>query len=785
MTAKPYNYNTPKFDTRNIEESILRRRVLVVISLSFFIGLVHSACGASFLDDFSVDSSAEYIATDVLIANNASSFEGEAVYDISGGLLSITNPTAVSSSNRPSLQSTFIRSSSTFLDVGERLILDLPTLTSGTFGSSDLASLGVVVAKEIVPGGIGSESRDNLLYSSVRQNNTFVSMGFDEFGANIGGDFNTDLPVSMADVQSIYIERVDSSMGATNDYTFHSGIIDNLGDSYILRSNYELPALTGNLRVGLYTDIRSNQFVQSVDNLRIESAPGLTPTEQILGVQEQWDVFGNYGEEGHVGVRAFVDIDNDGQNEVIFNLGRSADFVALEMDGTEIWRRSIETSNSKIGYYQKISLEEGLLFYPSRATNTVHAVEIATGNIAWSRKVSGQGNVSQLSLELADVGVIAGHSGSGSQTVLFDFQGNILPGWPYAGPQHEQLLGAGDLDGDGEDEFIKNNNNGNFAIRNRDGSLLFTRDSFHTHLDYSIIADINQDGSNPNNIGAELLVALDDDNSHSGEGDEIVMLNALGNEVARYETGSAGVNFAVGDVRPDLPGLEVFFGNEGSNTIGLLDHKLNPIFTKSLAPTAAELGISLDNAAGQTSLADLDGDGILELLINSGENSSAGILAFDANGNLFDAIIGYGWDFDPLPFYSSADPRSKQFFDVNGDGLDDIIASSVGANSSSGDRMMYLLGNIVAQTGDLNADGYVDGLDLGILLGSWSQVVPSELGELDGSPPVDGLDLGILLGAWNPPPQVATVVPEASTCFLLAIAGVILLQGKWPKRLSY
>lgn len=53
---------------------------------------------------------------------------------------------------------------------------------------------------------------------------------------------------------------------------------------------------------------------------------------------------------------------------------------------------------------------------------------------------------------------------------------------------------------------------------------------------------------------------------------------------------------------------------------------------------------------------------------------------------------------------------------------------------------------------DLNNDGYVDGLDLGVLLGSWLQSVGPEFGEFTGTPPVDGLDLGILLGAWNPQP---------------------------------
>jgi len=47
---------------------------------------------------------------------------------------------------------------------------------------------------------------------------------------------------------------------------------------------------------------------------------------------------------------------------------------------------------------------------------------------------------------------------------------------------------------------------------------------------------------------------------------------------------------------------------------------------------------------------------------------------------------------------------------------------------------------------DLNADGLVDGSDLGVLLGGWG----SPAGDLDGNGTTDGGDLGIMLGAWGP-----------------------------------
>lgn len=83
---------------------------------------------------------------------------------------------------------------------------------------------------------------------------------------------------------------------------------------------------------------------------------------------------------------------------------------------------------------------------------------------------------------------------------------------------------------------------------------------------------------------------------------------------------------------------------------------------------------------------------------------------------------------------------------------------------------------------DLNTDGFVDGLDLGILLGNWNQNVGPSQGELDGTQPVDGLDLGILLGAWNPPPlAAAAAVPEPTSLALLGLGSLAMLVRRRQK----
>ena len=89
--------------------------------------------------------------------------------------------------------------------------------------------------------------------------------------------------------------------------------------------------------------------------------------------------------------------------------------------------------------------------------------------------------------------------------------------------------------------------------------------------------------------------------------------------------------------------------------------------------------------------------------------------------------------------------------------------------------LIELHGDPVPHPADLNQDGFVDGLDLGILLGNFNQSgIPQSGGELNGTDPVDGLDLGILLGEWSPPGlSAASAVPEPSTATLLLTCCVL------------
>jgi hypothetical protein len=51
---------------------------------------------------------------------------------------------------------------------------------------------------------------------------------------------------------------------------------------------------------------------------------------------------------------------------------------------------------------------------------------------------------------------------------------------------------------------------------------------------------------------------------------------------------------------------------------------------------------------------------------------------------------------------------------------------------------------------DLNADGVVQGADLGIMLASWGSVPAGVSADINRDGAVDGTDLGLLLSGWGP-----------------------------------
>jgi T5SS/PEP-CTERM-associated repeat protein len=157
---------------------------------------------------------------------------------------------------------------------------------------------------------------------------------------------------------------------------------------------------------------------------------------------------------------------------------------------------------------------------------------------------------------------------------------------------------------------------------------------------------------------------------------------------------------------------------------------------------------------------------------------------YDTNGDSFINMSTGGM----LALFGEAEDTLAQFMDLI-DGTDAIRYWDEGGNAwanitsatygddytlsylTTGDLTGYTLLTVTTPAWpDLNLDGTVDGLDLGMQLLNWGQNVSPDQGELDGSPPVNGADLGILLGAWTgSPPLSAASVPEPTGFAIVAV----------------
>lgn len=293
-------------------------------------------------------------------------------------------------------------------------------------------------------------------------------------------------------------------------------------------------------------------------------------TEQPIDVRPvvQWDMNKLFNRGGHTGASAFVDVDQDGREEFVCNVGSSADFAAVEMDGSVVWRNPVNTQKTKMAYYPQMVHEEGLMLYGHRRANTVYAINVHTGKLAWKRKVKG----SLQAMEQSTHGILVG---TYKRVTLLDYaSGEPRSGWPVSFSQHEQSLGAGDLDGDGNPEFVLGDTKGHIQVREHDASLRFTLSSNHGHVDLFFIGNIDQEHS-----GRELLAVIDDDNSAGGEGDELVLLDDEGKRLHHRELASGGPNLAVGNVLKKSTGVEIVYGLEGSSRVGIVNGQLEPLMS--------------------------------------------------------------------------------------------------------------------------------------------------------------------------------------------------------------
>ena len=211
---------------------------------------------------------------------------------------------------------------------------------------------------------------------------------------------------------------------------------------------------------------------------------------------------------------------------------------------------------------------------------------------------------------------------------------------------------------------------------------------------------------------------------------------------------------------------ELTLGGNDLNISGGGTFNINNIVNSSGGTITASGALG---TAGSTSIAGgltLSGASILDIDLGNANTDH-----FDVTGNVvLDALSVLDVTLEPgfVPSGSYTILTASGSLADNGLTLDGSDTGTFSLAVNSNTVVLTALG--CCDLADLNMDGFVDGLDLGVLLGSWNTTTTPDMGELNGKPPVDGLDLGILLGAWNTPPLGGlTGVPEPTSAVLLIV----------------
>jgi len=184
--------------------------------------------------------------------------------------------------------------------------------------------------------------------------------------------------------------------------------------------------------------------------------------------------------------------------------------------------------------------------------------------------------------------------------------------------------------------------------------------------------------------------------------------------------------------------------------------------------TNFEANTAMQSPAGATypagTLVGLNRNTVTPLYTNQDPNYFSGATAPNATGG--------AWLLGQITFNATAAGSSTIALTA---GSQEITKSGLAGNTTLSAAYTFGSATINVTTnifGDLNGDGKLNDLDLGILLGNWQQNVAPSGGELNNSPPVNDLDLGLLLGAWAPGAGSVAPVPEPSAALLLGLGAI-------------
>ena len=364
----------------------------------------------------------------------------------------------------------------------------------------------------------------------------------------------------------------------------------------------------------------------------------------------------------------------------------------------------------------------------------------------FGRSVSGAGDVNGDGIPDLIVGAHLDDnngSASGSARVLSGSDGSVLYTFNGDSASDEfgrSVSGAGDVNGDGFADLIVgarfDDNNGPASGSARvfsgvDGSVLYTFDGDSTGdwfgESVSGAGDVNGDGFDDFIVGAPL-----DSNNLSTSGSAQVFSGSDGSVLYTFNGDSIADNFGTsvsgaGDVNGD--GFDDFIvGTEPDPNLRLDYVKVfsgingSVLYTFFSDSTGDDFGFSVSGAG------DVNGDGFDDLIVGAPNDDNNGVSSGSArvfSGS--DGSVLYNFNGDSFEDFLGSDVSGAG--DVNGDGFDDLIVGASGDDnngfnsgsvrvfSGSDGSLLYEFdgdsggdgfGRSVSNAGDTNGDGFAD-----------------------------------------------------------------------------
>jgi hypothetical protein len=407
--------------------------------------------------------------------------------------------------------------------------------------------------------------------------------------------------------------------------------------------------------------------------------------------------FSSWCQTGWYASPAVADLDGDGQPEVIWG---SYDLVVLDgatgalrargTNGQRVWPAVAVADLSGDGTLEIVVGRGADQLTVYRASTSLGVMSLAE---LWSRNPFGGGEVRTLAVDDLDgdgpLEVIVGRAASGStrQLHVFEADGTPRPGWPArrdgepgAGSgMYNENVAVADLDGDGDKEVIGPTDTHYITALDRLGNQLAASSLYGTNRVWSQVG-VHVDHSV--DLRGYAICGSEHRPNFANMGPAIGDLDRNG--TPEIVVPGDAYNCAVGDGPGDYAVLPWIFRSDRRRWAnGAYDWTVIPAPEPAPAswPLSEDYSV-IENSVSNAVLADLDGDGALEILYSAYDGKvHAYWLDKTEHGNWPHDVPGTGMRF-------AAEPA---VVDLNADGAGEVIFTSWGEKAGATIGQVHIL----------------------------------------------------------------------------------------------